>query len=201
MKKCALFLHSFIISILLISPTNRTSPPTPVIFQFDQSLLEDKDTLGKLQPNSLAVDNLTVQWLRNRLVELEISVKECQEKQTKMQMENGTQLISIPPNVNNGISRKENSRYGTIRIFSVQKALLNKRILFSLCGRHSKDLTFLRCQEKQMLKMADLIKTALNDVGCEELPSGCDDLSVDSTFIENSISNNDQQPVSWLLKA
>lgn len=44
--------------------------------------------------------------------------------------------------------------------------------------------------------MADLIKTALNDVcDCEELPSGCDDISVDQTFSENSISNNDQQPV------
>lgn len=47
-----------------------------------------------------------------------------------------------------------------------------------------------------MLKMADLIKNALNDVGCEELPSGCDDISVDPSFIENSITNNDQQPVS-----
>lgn len=46
-----------------------------------------------------------------------------------------------------------------------------------------------------MLKMADLIKTALNEVGCEELPSGCDDISVDPSFIENNIRNNDQQPV------
>lgn len=48
-----------------------------------------------------------------------------------------------------------------------------------------------------MLKMADLIKTALNEVGCEELPSGCDDISVDPTFIENSISNNEPQPVKF----
>lgn len=47
-----------------------------------------------------------------------------------------------------------------------------------------------------MLKMAELIKTALNEVGCEELPSGCDDISVDPSFIENNISNDDQQPVS-----
>lgn len=47
-----------------------------------------------------------------------------------------------------------------------------------------------------MLKMAELIKTALNEVGCEELPSGCDDISVDPSFIENNISNTDQQPVS-----
>lgn len=61
--------------------------------------------------------------------------------------------------------------------------------------RPPKDFSVLRCQEKQMLKMADLIKTALNEVGCEELPSGCDDISVDPSFIENNIRNNDQQPV------
>lgn len=43
-----------------------------------------------------------------------------------------------------------------------------------------------------MLKLADLIKAALNEVGCEELPSGCDDLSVDQSFIENNISNTEQ---------
>lgn len=57
------------------------------------------------------MDNLTVQWLRNRVTELEISVKECQDKQTKMQMENGTHLpISIQSTLTNGIGRKENNR-------------------------------------------------------------------------------------------
>lgn len=54
----------------------------------------------------------------------------------------------------------------------------------------------MRCHEKQIVKLADLIKTALNEVGCEELPSGCDDISVDPSFIENNICNNDQQSVS-----
>lgn len=54
----------------------------------------------------------------------------------------------------------------------------------------------MRCHEKQILKLADLIKSALNEVGCEELPSGCDDISVDPSFIENNICNNDQQSVS-----
>lgn len=60
--------------------------------------------------------------------------------------------------------------------------------------RQSKDLNALRCQERQMLKLAEIIKTALNEVGCEELPSGCDDLSVDQAFIENNVSPD--QPVS-----
>lgn len=49
--------------------------------------------------------------------------------------------------------------------------------------RHTKDLHSLKCQERQMQKLIDLIRTALNEVSCEELPSGCDDLSVD---MENS---------------
>lgn len=65
----------------------------------------------------------------------------------------------------------------------------------SFIFRNAKDFNSLRCQEKQMLKLADLIKAALNEVGCEELPSGCDDISVDQSFIENNISNI-EQPVS-----
>lgn len=67
-------------------------------------------------------------------------------------------------------------------------------LTFVYCCRQSKDLNTLRCQERQMLKLADMIKTALNEVGCEELPSGCDDLSVDQGFIENNVSLD--QPVS-----
>ncbi|XP_037027002.1 tyrosine-protein kinase Fer isoform X2 [Bradysia coprophila] len=143
---------------------HKTSPAAPVIFQFDQSLIEDKDSLGnKLQPNSLTVDNLTVDWLRLRLTEFESSIKECQEKQTKL-MENGTTTSPLTPVINgvNGGSKDMN--------------------------KQSKDLNTLRCQERQMLKLADMIKTALNEVGCEELPSGCDDLSVDQGFIENNVS-------------
>lgn len=81
----------------------RTSPAAPVIFQFDQTLIEDKDSLGnKLQPNSLTVDNLTVDWLRLRLTDFESSIKECQEKQTKL-MENGSITSSITP-VMNGVN-------------------------------------------------------------------------------------------------
>lgn len=54
----------------------------PILFQFDETLIED-GTLGKLQPNALTVDNLTVDWLRTRLTELEASIRDVQEKQTK----------------------------------------------------------------------------------------------------------------------
>lgn len=72
----------------------RTCPPTPTLFQFDEGLIEDK--LGKLQANTLTVDNLTVEWLRTRLNELEASVKECQDRQAKYCNENGISAPSTP---------------------------------------------------------------------------------------------------------
>ncbi|XP_017122646.1 tyrosine-protein kinase Fer isoform X2 [Drosophila elegans] len=154
----------------------KTSPTTPHIFQFDETLIEDIP--GKLQSSTLTVDNLTVDWLRNRLQELEGAVKECQEKQLKMiehvnggsPVANGS-IISNGSNTSNGIQSNKDS----------------------LC-RQSKDLNALRCQEKQKQKLVDMIKCALNEVGCEELPSGCDDhLALEQNFIENGYNNEQQQ--------
>ncbi|XP_055847806.1 tyrosine-protein kinase Fer isoform X2 [Episyrphus balteatus] len=144
---------------------HKTSPNSPIVFQFDETLIEDIP--GKLQSNTLTVDNLTVDWLRSRLNDLEGSVKECQEKQIKMIGDlNGGSPIA---NGVNGISNKDSQ------------------------NRNSKDLNSLRCQEKQKQKLLDMIKSALSEVGCEELPSGCDDhLNVDQTFIENSFNNDNQ---------
>lgn len=60
----------------------RTTPTEPVKFIFDESLVEE--SAGKLLPNQLTVDNLTVEWLRNKLTELEASIKENQEKRTSL---------------------------------------------------------------------------------------------------------------------
>jgi molybdopterin-biosynthesis enzyme MoeA-like protein len=57
----------------------RTTPALQVLFTFDNSLVED--TSGKLLPSQLTVDNLTIEWLRAKLAELESNVKEVQEKQ------------------------------------------------------------------------------------------------------------------------
>lgn len=49
-----------------------------------------------------------------------------------------------------------------------------------------KEINEYKCQERKMLKQTELIKSALNELGCEEVPSGCD-LSIDSqTFISGS---------------
>lgn len=60
----------------------RTVPAEPVRFAFDESLVED--SAGKLLPNQLTVDNLTIECLRNKLSELETSIKENQEKRAQL---------------------------------------------------------------------------------------------------------------------
>jgi tyrosine-protein kinase Fer len=83
-----------------------------VIFRFDDQLIED--TVGKLQPNQLTVDNLTVDWLRQRIVDLETSVKDCQEKQTKIQGDKiSSSASSLPTTPTSHTSNGLNSSNGT----------------------------------------------------------------------------------------
>lgn len=105
-------------------------------FTFDDSLVED--TSGKLLANKLTVDNLTVEWLRQRQNELEIAIKQCQD---------------------------------------TQQQDINK-----------KDLNELKCQERNMQRQLELIKGALNDLGCEEVPPGCD-----IAALEQQQNDNEQQ--------
>ncbi len=79
----------------------------PVIFRFDDNPIDDN--VGKLQPNQLTVDNLTVEWLRQRIAELENLVKECQEKQAKFDLNgrissSSTSLPLTPTSANNVIA-------------------------------------------------------------------------------------------------
>lgn len=59
-------------------------------------------------------------------------------------------------------------------------------------SRQSKDLNALRCQEKQKQKLLDMIKFALNEVGCEELPPG-DDLPNFLGFEHGGYNNDNHQ--------
>lgn len=42
----------------------------------------------------------------------------------------------------------------------------------------------LRCQEKRLQRQVDVIRAALNELGCEELPLGYD-LSMESSFTDS----------------
>ncbi|PNF39177.1 hypothetical protein B7P43_G01337 [Cryptotermes secundus] len=147
---------------------HKTTPTSPVPFTFDNSLVED--TSGKLLPSQLTVDNLTIEWLRAKLAELESAVKEVQEKQASH-----TSHVDLANNKNSHIDM----------LMRVDP------------GR--RELEELRCREREMQRQLEVIKSALNELGCEEVPSGCD-LSIDSSFVDNHTNmgtpNTEQQQMS-----
>ncbi|XP_074027701.1 tyrosine-protein kinase Fer isoform X3 [Leptinotarsa decemlineata] len=146
---------------------HKTTPTEPIKFIFDESLVED--SAGKLLPNQLTVDNLTVEWLRNKLNDLEASIKENQEKRS---------AITIS---HEGLANGKNSPNNEI----------NNRLSTISVDTSKKEINELKCQERKMLKQTELIKGALNELGCEEAPTACD-LSIDNqTFISVSSEQGD----------
>ncbi|XP_063987563.1 tyrosine-protein kinase Fer isoform X3 [Diachasmimorpha longicaudata] len=129
---------------------HRTRPASPLGLLFDENLVDN--TSGKLLPNKLTVDNLTIDWLRSRLSELESSLK-------------GVQLFrqSIQSTENNSDPSK----------------------MTPLHYLREREELALRCQEKKTSRQVEIIRGALNELGCEELPSGCD-LSMEGSFTEPS---------------
>ncbi|XP_028046995.1 tyrosine-protein kinase Fer isoform X2 [Monomorium pharaonis] len=132
---------------------HKTRPASPIRFTFDENLVDD--TSGKLKSNKLTVDNLTIDWLRSRLSELEASLKTTQQNRQSPQF----------PQENNSDSRISVLDY----------------------SREREELR-LRCQEKKLQRQVDVIRGALNELGCEELPSGCD-LSMEGSFTESTANN------------
>ncbi|XP_033327020.1 tyrosine-protein kinase Fer isoform X3 [Megalopta genalis] len=138
---------------------HRTRSASPIRFTFDENLVDD--TSGKLLPNRLTVDNLTIDWLRNRLTELETSLKATQQNRQNPQH----------PSENNSDSKASILDY----------------------TREREELR-LRCQEKKLQRQVDVIRSALNELGCEELPLGYD-LSMESTFVDSpTISKKARMP-------
>ncbi|XP_046737131.1 tyrosine-protein kinase Fer isoform X4 [Diprion similis] len=132
---------------------HRTRPASPIRFTFEENLVDD--TSGKLLPNKLTVDNLTIDWLRSRLTELETSLKTTQLSK---------QAMLSPP-----------------------ETICDSKILSVDYSREREELRQ-RCQEKKLLRQAEVIRGALNELGCEELPSGCD-LSMEGSFTEPAVNN------------
>lgn len=151
-----------------------------MIFRFDDSSDVD-DNVGNLQPNQLTVDNLTIDSLRQRIGDLENSVKECLEKQQKIQEENKERLSSSSNSPGSSANNSTNTANANGSNNNLKSSKFNR------------ELSTLKCQERQMTKLIDIIKTALNEVSCEELPNGCDDLGVE---IENNNNDKSNEPPS-----
>ncbi|XP_046392076.1 tyrosine-protein kinase Fer isoform X3 [Ischnura elegans] len=176
----------------------KTDPISPVSFIFDQELLEGIS--GKLQPDVVAVDNLTIDWLRNKVVELETSLQEQQqllkEKESilthvKMSTPQGNTCSGGGSSQSQCAEEKSNERHPSISEGSSSSATL-----LSL----QREVNDLKCSERKLKHLVEVIKKPLADLGCEEAPPGCD-LSMSLNSLTSDILENSSEPQTPSLKA
>lgn len=142
---------------------NKTSPPKPISFKFDQNLLENQQT--KLKLNEITVDDLTVDSLRVKLKENESVLKE-----TKNHIKDKQTLVI-----------QHDTEFQTVQFKSDATSVAKKYSLKKSMDLLKKEINELRCVEQKLSRQNELISGPLSDLGCE-LPSGCD--------LSNSSNNN-----------
>ncbi|XP_037975747.2 tyrosine-protein kinase Fer isoform X2 [Plutella xylostella] len=149
----------------------KSPPSSPVSFAFDESLVED--TSGKLQPNQLTVDNLTVEWLKEKLTELETNLQDNREKQAALQ---GPEIIG------NGVCKNNNTTLTNGGMNGIDR---HSPPPLPLTISEPIKLLELRVAERKCAKQAEMIRSALAELGCEEAPSGCPDLSAEAVGVDS----------------
>ncbi|XP_026485575.1 tyrosine-protein kinase Fer isoform X3 [Vanessa tameamea] len=159
----------------------RSPPSTPISFNFDESLVED--TSGKLQPNQLTVDNLTVEWLKEKLTELETILQDNREKQTALQ---GPEIIG------NGVCKNNNTGM-TNGVNGVDR---HSPPPIPVTTAEPVKLLELRVSERKCARQAEMIRAALAELGCEEAPSGCPDLSAEVVGVDSLDGSSPDHQVS-----
>ncbi|CAH0723871.1 unnamed protein product, partial [Brenthis ino] len=159
----------------------KSPPSTPITFNFDESLVED--TSGKLQPNQLTVDNLTVEWLKEKLTELETSLQDNREKQTALQ---GPEIIG------NGVCKNNNGGM-TNGVNGIDR---HSPPPIPVTTSEPIKLLELRVSERKCAKQAEMIRAALAELGCEEAPSGCPDLSAETVGVDSLDGSSPDHQVS-----
>jgi len=151
---------------------NKTSPPKPISFKFDTTLLDNIQT--KLKSNEITVDDLTVDSLRIKLKENESVLKETKNQIKDKQ----TQIIQF------------DTEFQTVQFKSDTTSVNRKYTLKKSMDVLKKEVNELRCVEQKLSRQNELISGPLADMGCE-LPSGCD-LSSNSNNNLEIISNSNE---------
>ncbi|KAI8421033.1 hypothetical protein MSG28_008162 [Choristoneura fumiferana] len=131
-----------------------------------------EDTSGKLQPNQLTVDNLTVEWLKEKLTELESTLQDNREKQVALQ---GPEIIG------NGVCKNNNTGM-TNGVNGIDR---HSPPPIPVTTSEPIKLLELRMAERKCAKQAEMIRSALAELGCEEAPSGCPDLSAETVGVDS----------------
>ena len=154
---------------------NKTSPPKPICFKFDQNLIND-NSQNKLKHNEIIVDDLTVDSLRLKLKENEATLKETKNQIKDKQ----TQVIQL------------DTEFQTVQFKSDQSSTTKKYTLKRKMDLLKKEVNELRCVEQKLGRQNELISGPLSDLGCE-VPLGCDLSSNSNNNIDNIANSNDAE--------
>lgn len=154
---------------------NKTSPPKPISFKFDQNLLID-NSQNKLKPNEIIVDDLTVDSLRLKLKENEAILKETKNQIKDKQ----TQVIQL------------DTEFQTVQFKSDQSSTTKKYSLKKKMDLLKKEVNELRCVEQKLSRQNELISGPLSDLGCE-VPPGCDLSSNSNNNLDNIANSNEAE--------
>jgi len=154
---------------------NKTSPPKPLVFKFDSSLL-DQDTMPGLKANEIVVDDCTLEILKSRLRDSEADLKDIKNKIKDKQ----TLLIQL------------DTEYQTVQFKCDPVSLSRKYSLKKSMDLLKKEVNELRCMEQKVGKQIELISDSISCGGggasnINSTCSGCDESAVCDT---SNSSNN-----------
>jgi len=143
---------------------NKTSPPKPIIFKFDASLLENSGS--KLKPNEITVDEYTGDVLKTKLRENENELKD-----TKTQIKDKQTMVI-----------QFDTEFQTVQFKSDPISIGRKYALKKSMDILKKEINELRCIEQKVGRQNELISGALANIGCDQQPV-CD-ISASSVVLE-----------------
>ncbi|XP_071041069.1 tyrosine-protein kinase Fer isoform X3 [Parasteatoda tepidariorum] len=131
---------------------HRSHPPNLIDFKFDSSLLHDYN--GPLKANQLAMDDMTYDALREKLLSIKDKISQCQAVIKEKELE---------------IGQCENEMKSLRQTSETENMLSVKR---RAIGILQKELNELLCQEQRHQQLHNLISGWLDNVQANNLPQG-----------------------------
>lgn len=150
---------------------HKSQPPPPVSFLFDYQMMEEYS--GRLKPEALAVDDLTIGNLRMRLADLEMRLADVRS----VLAEKRKQLSQHDAEVES-LKKQQDS---VNRLFVIRRA---SEIL-------RKDIRETQCTEQKLQRLTKLIKTPLDELGGADAPRAVDEMGDMSPQPERPLVDED----------